>query len=160
MRDALRGFRRRVGVAQRQAGPLRFGDGVGDVAVKGFTLSALLAACPGTVPGLRDAALLSLAYDTGLRVSELVRVAVADIAVADDGSAVLGVPGSKTDQAGAGAYAWLSPDTVRRVAAWQQSAGIVQGRCSAGSRYCGPRRTDRVATSSTFAALKPPKYES
>lgn len=41
---------------------------------KGFTLSALLQACPETLPGLRDAALLSLAYDTGLRVAELVRV--------------------------------------------------------------------------------------
>ena len=100
VRDALRGFRRRVDVTQRQAGPLRFGEGLGSAPAKGFTLSALLQACPGTLPGLRDGALLSLAYDTGLRVSELVRVACDHITVERDGSAVLTVPRSKTDQEG------------------------------------------------------------
>jgi len=127
VRDALRGFRRRVDVTQRQAGPLRFGEGIGSEPAKGFTLSALLAACDGTLPALRDAALLSLAYDTGLRVAELVRVAVRDIAPEPDGSAVLTVPSSKTDQAGQGAYAWLSPDTMRRVAAWREAAGFAAG---------------------------------
>ncbi|WP_363735773.1 MULTISPECIES: hypothetical protein [unclassified Sphingobium] len=74
VRDALRGHRRRVGVRQRQAGPLRFGEGIGREAVKGFTLSVLLEACGGDVVGLRDAALLSLGYDAGLRVSELAAV--------------------------------------------------------------------------------------
>lgn len=127
VRDALRGFRRRAGVSQRQAGPLRFGEGIGSEAAKGFTLRALLEACDGTLPALRDAALLSLAYDTGLRVSELVRVACEQIANEPDGSAVLTVPTSKTDQEGQGAYAWLSPDTVRRVAAWREQAGIAAG---------------------------------
>lgn len=127
VRDAMRGFRRRVTVIQRQAGPLRFGQGVGNEPVKGFTLSVLLQACPADLPGLRDAALLSLAYDTGLRVSELVRVACENIAVEQDGSAILTIPASKTDQEGQGAYAWLSPDTMRRVAAWQQAAAIAQG---------------------------------
>ncbi|MBV1692149.1 tyrosine-type recombinase/integrase [Novosphingobium sp. G106] len=127
VRDALRGFRRRVGVAQRQAGPLRFGEGIGAEPAKGFTLSALLQACPGTLPGLRDAALLSLAYDTGLRVSELVRVTCDHLATQSDGSAVLTVPRSKTDQEGQGAYAWLSPDTMRRVAAWCNASAIREG---------------------------------
>ncbi|MES2066144.1 MAG: integrase [Pseudomonadota bacterium] len=127
VRDALRGFRRRVGVAQRQAGPLRFGAGIGTEPAKGFTLSALLQACPGTLPGLRDAALLSLAYDTGLRVSELVRVTCGHVAPQSDGSAVLTVPRSKTDQEGQGAYAWLSPDTMRRVAAWRDASAILEG---------------------------------
>ncbi|WP_374414494.1 integrase [Novosphingobium colocasiae] len=127
VRDALRGFRRRVGVAQRQAGPLRFGVGIGTEPAKGFTLSALLQACPGTLPGLRDAALLSLAYDTGLRVSELVRVTCDHVAPQSDGSAVLTVPRSKTDQEGQGAYAWLSPDTMRRVAAWRDASAILEG---------------------------------
>lgn len=127
VRDALRGFRRRVEVTQRQAGPLRFGEGIGIEAAKGFTLSVLLQACPSNLTGLRDAALLSLAYDTGLRVSELVRVVCADIALEDDGAAVLTVPRSKTDQEGQGAYAWLSPDMMRRVGAWQEAAGLVTG---------------------------------
>lgn len=127
VRDALRGFRRRVDVVQRQAGPLRYGEGIGIAPAKGFSLSALLEACPGTLPGLRDAALLSLAYDTGLRVSELVRVACEHIAPEEDGSAVLTVPRSKTDQEGQGAYAWLSPDTMRRVEAWLNSGAISAG---------------------------------
>ncbi len=127
VRDAMRGFRRRVGVTQRQAGPLRYGEGIGIAPAKGFTLSALLEACPGTLPGLRDAALLSLAYDTGMRVSELVVVACEHIAPDRDGSAVLIVPRSKTDQEGHGAHAWLSPDTLRRVRAWQQAGSIAAG---------------------------------
>jgi hypothetical protein len=140
VRDALRGFRRRVDVTQRQAGPLRFGEGLGSAPAKGFTLSALLQACPGTLPGLRDGALLSLAYDTGLRVSELVRVACDHIAIERDGSAVLTVPRSKTDQEGQGAYAWLSPDTMRRVRHGGQAAGLPKARCFAESAWCGPRR--------------------
>src|SRR3546814_1868125 len=75
VRDALRGLRRRAGVRQRQAGPLRLGEGIGREAVRGFTLSVLLEACGRDVAGLRDAAILSLGYDAGLRVSELVAVA-------------------------------------------------------------------------------------
>ncbi|WP_241127824.1 site-specific integrase [Novosphingobium terrae] len=127
VRDGLRGFRRRVTVIQRQAGPLRFGEGIGAVPAGGFTLSVLLQACPPDLAGLRDAALLSLAYDSGTRVSEQVRVDCEHIAPAEDGSAVLTIPGSKTDQEGQGAFAWLSPDTMRRVRAWQEAAGVVSG---------------------------------
>lgn len=156
VRDALRGFRRRVDVTQRQAGPLRFGEGIGLVPAKGFTLSALLQACPETLPGLRDAALLSLAYDTGLRVAELVRVACDHIAVEPDGSAVLTVPNSKTDQEGKGAYAWLSPDTMRRLAAWREASGISEGALF---RRIGVVRTKARAAAPTEALPAPPGFQ-
>jgi integrase len=127
VRDALRGFRRRVSVRQRQAGPLRFGEGIGITAVQGFTCRALLEACPGSVMGLRDAALLSLGYDAGLRVSELVAIDCEQITKLEDGAGVLQVARSKTDQEGRGAQAWLSPDTMRRIAAWQREAAITEG---------------------------------
>lgn len=125
VRNALRGNRRRQGAAQRQAAPLRFGGGLGEAG--GFTLSALLAACTGDAQGLRDAALLSLGYDAGLRVSELIAVAVADLRPQSDGTGLLHLPRSKTDQEGIGAWAWLSADTMRRVAAWRAEAMIGDG---------------------------------
>ncbi|MEP9404324.1 tyrosine-type recombinase/integrase [Sphingomonas silueang] len=125
VRNALRGSRRRHGAAQRQAAPLRFGAGLGETG--GFTLSGLLAACTGDVQGLRDAALLSLGYDAGLRVSELTAVTVADLRPQGDGTGLLHLPRSKTDQEGVGAWAWLSADTMRRVAAWRAAAGIGEG---------------------------------
>jgi site-specific recombinase XerD len=80
---------------------LRFGATL-DPHTKGFTLTALLGACGGDLQGLRDAALLSLGYDAGLRVSELVAVTVAHIDPHSDGSALLFIPSSKTDQEGQG----------------------------------------------------------
>jgi integrase len=127
VRDALRGLRRRVEVRQRQAGPLRFGEGIGITAAKGFTLTALLEACPGSVIGLRDAALLSLGYDAGLRVSELVAIDCEHITDLDGGAGVLEVVRSKTDQEGRGAQAWLSPDTMRRIALWRNGAALTHG---------------------------------
>lgn len=125
VRNALRANRRRKGAAQRQAAPLRFG---GDLAeARGFTITALLAACSQDVQGLRDAALLSLGYDAGLRVSELTAVEVKDLRLQADGTALLHLPRSKTDQEGLGAWAWLSADTMRRVAIWQAESGIAEG---------------------------------
>lgn len=125
VRNALRGNRRRQGTAQRQAAPLRFGGDLGQIG--GFTISALLAACSGDVQGMRDAALLSLGYDAGLRVSELTAVEVKDVRPQADGAGLLHLPRSKTDQEGLGAWAWLSADTMRRVAAWRSEAGIADG---------------------------------
>jgi site-specific recombinase XerD len=49
---------------------------------------------------LRDAALLSLASDTGLCVAELVRVEVGHIGLEPDKTASLDIPTSKTGQEG------------------------------------------------------------
>ncbi|WP_379923657.1 integrase [Erythrobacter sp. R86502] len=145
VRDTMAGYRRRQGTRQRQAGALRFGAGIeAALALHGeegpadegrratraaFTLTALLAACDTDPPGLRDAALLSLGYDTGLRVAELVRVACEHIAASDDssGAGTLFIPTSKTDQMGEGAYAWISSESMRRIGAWLKAAGFQSG---------------------------------
>jgi len=124
---ALRGMRKRLGVAQSQALGLRFGEGIGLVAAKGLTLSAMLEACEGDPQGLRDAALLSLGYDAGLRVSELIAVTLEDLEPQDDGTAILHITTSKTDQEGEGTYVWVSPESLRRVRAWVAAAGIKAG---------------------------------
>ncbi len=127
VRAALKAVRRRRGALQRQAAPLRLGKALDTHVTKGFTLAALLDACGGDLQGLRDAALLSLGYDAGLRVSELTVVEGLHIDPQEDGSATLFIPFSKTDQDGEGAWAWLSAETMRRVHAWQEASGIKEG---------------------------------
>lgn len=51
---------------------------------RGLIIRALLDSCVDDLPGLRDRALLSTAYDTGLRASELCAVAVEDLVEAID----------------------------------------------------------------------------
>jgi len=125
VRNALRANRRRKGAIQRQAAPLRYGgalDAHGEI--KGFTITALLEACGGDAQGLRDAALLSLGYDAGLRVSELTAAAFDYLEPHADGSGLLAIPRSKTDQEESGSCAWISPESMRRVQAWLVQSGI------------------------------------
>lgn len=127
----LAAIRKEKGVAQRQAAPLRFKGPVSDIErdlARGLNLRALLESCDVDLVGLRDRALLSLAYDTGLRASELVAVEVGHILPAIDADArLLAIPRSKSDSEGEGATAFLSPRTVRAVKAWLDAAEISEG---------------------------------
>ncbi len=127
----LQAVRREKGAAQKQARPLRFKGPVRDVErdkARGLNIRALLESCGDDLPGLRDRALLSTAYDTGLRASELVAVAVEHIEEAIDPEArLLQILRSKGDQDGEGATAFLSPRTVAAIAAWTEAAGITAG---------------------------------
>jgi len=127
VRSAIKAVRRRRGTLQRQAAPLRLGKALDPHVPKGFTLAALLDVCGGDMQGLRDAALLSLGYDAGLRVSELTVVEAKQIDPQNDGTATLFIPLSKTDQEQEGAWAWLSAETMRRVGAWLAVSGIEEG---------------------------------
>lgn len=127
VRAALKAVRRRKGAHQRQAAPLRLGSALDPTVSQGFTLAALLDACASDLQGLRDAALLSLGYDAGLRVSELVLVEERHIEPQEDGSATLFLPSSKADQEKNGAWAWLSADTMRRVGAWLEASTVRDG---------------------------------
>ncbi len=128
----LQAIRRRLGTAQKQARPLRFKGPVRNVErdePRGLNVRALLESCADDLPGLRDRALLSAGYDTGLRASELVAIEVEHIIEAIDPDArLLSIPRSKGDPDGEGATAYLSPRTVRAVAAWLEAAGIEAGR--------------------------------
>lgn len=127
----LAAHRRGVGSAQAQARPLRFKGAVKDVArdqPHGLNVRALLEASGEDLTGLRDRALLSVAYDTGLRASELVAITVEHILEALDPEArLLEIPRSKGDQDGEGATAYLSPRSVHAITAWCKAAGITQG---------------------------------
>lgn len=114
----LRAIRREKGTAQAQARPLRFKGPVKDVErdkPRGINIRALPEACADDLPGLRDRALLSVAYDTGLRASELVAIEVEHILEALDPEArLLAIPRSKSDQEGRGQQRSLARDRYAR----------------------------------------------
>ena len=115
---------------RRQARGLRIKGEVADVHAdepQPLSLLALLESIPADPRGLRDRALLSCAYDAGLRRSEVVRARVEDFEPLPSGEASLFLPRSKTDQEGEGARVWMSARTMRHVAAWQEAAELVSG---------------------------------
>src|SRR3546814_14286256 len=68
-----------------------------------------------------------MAYDAGLRVSELVAATVEDLRLLADGSGRLEIPRSKTDQEGEGSVVWLSAETMGRLSAWLTASAITDG---------------------------------
>jgi integrase len=82
---------------------------------------------PRNLRDIRDRALVVVAYDTMCRREELVSLLVEDIAEAGDGSGSVLIRRSKTDTTGEGATAYLSPLTMRLVAAWTRESGLKEG---------------------------------
>jgi integrase len=122
--------RNHLGVRQRQARAIRFKGDIADLdsPAAGVCLAHLLKACRPDALGLRDAALLRIAYDTAARRSELVAIDVAHVEGPDaDGAGVLHIPSSKTDRKQAGAEAYLSPAAMAAIARWRKAADITRG---------------------------------
>lgn len=89
-------------------------------------LERMLAGCGGDLRGLRDRALLLLAYDTLRRRRELVILRLEDLEYRDRGAVVL-LRKSKTDQYGAGRWLHLQEETALALRAWVAAAGISEG---------------------------------
>ena len=87
-------------------------------------LRKIVAACPATLAGIRDAALFSVGYDTLCRSSELAAMHVEHLNK-DLGS--MFVPRSKSDPFGDGRIAYLSPPTQKRLIAWLDAADLYSG---------------------------------
>ena len=125
------------------AGLRREGKGRGRGQVEGMrfsevdTAAAVAANDGGSVAGLRDAALLAVASDGLLRVSEVAALDVGDVQAEADGSGRLFVGASKTDQEGRGAVLYLGALTVSRVNAWLAAAAGIEGRVSGHSLRVG-----------------------
>lgn len=122
--------RKLLGTRQRQARAIRFKGDISDFdsPAMGICLSTLLKATRRDLLGVRDRALMLVAYDTGCRRSELAAMMVHDIEEADDdGAGIVVIGRSKTDQEGQGALAYLSPVTMRAVEAWRTAARIERG---------------------------------
>jgi integrase len=87
----------------------------------------LAAACPDTLLGLRDRALLRLGYDTLCRSGELVALRVEDLSLLPSGGARIHVRRSKTDPFGKGDYVYLSEAGLGDVRAWLDAAEVCDG---------------------------------
>lgn len=87
-------------------------------------LRKIVAACPDTLDGIRDAAMFSVGYDTLCRSSELAAIQVEHLS--EDLGSVF-VPRSKSDQLGDGRIAYLSPGTRTRLIAWLDAARLQSG---------------------------------
>jgi integrase len=121
LRLVLRGIRRTVGVAQREAAPVLAGH-----------LRAMLKELPATLAGARDRALLLVGFAGAFRRSELVALTVSDATFTPDGLE-LRIRRSKTDQEGRGRLVAIpysgTPDLcpVRALRAWLEASAIAEG---------------------------------
>lgn len=120
VRAAMKGARRKVGVAPKQK-----------AAATADILTAVLMHVPaGTLMGKRDRALLALGFAGAFRRSELVALDVADLREDPDGLRVM-VRRSKVDQEGRGFEKAIPHGRVIRPVAlvreWLDAAGIADG---------------------------------
>ena len=89
--------------------------------------AAVFAEKDGTLADARDAAIIAVASDAMLRVSEVAALRVDDLAFEPDGSGTVTIRSSKTDQEGTGAVQYLGAPTVARIQAWMERADIREG---------------------------------
>ena len=133
---ALAGFRR--------LGSERGRGQVAGVRWEEADLAASLAEGTGTLGGVRDAAIVAVASDALLRVSEVAALDVADV---DLGEQTVRIRRSKTDQEGLGVVQFLGAPTVERIRAWLARAGLEEGALFRpvykGGRLRPGRLTDR-----------------
>ncbi|MBV7408169.1 tyrosine-type recombinase/integrase [Maritimibacter sp. DP1N21-5] len=110
---AMMGVKRRYGAGSRQVPALGKVDVLRAISSLGTSRIEV-----------RDKALLWMATDTWCRASELANFRVRDLLRQDDGSSLLYIARSKTDQFGEGAYAFLSEKGTLAVLEWIELAGL------------------------------------
>jgi len=119
VKSVMRGIRRAIGAAPKQKAP-----------ATADLIRAMLDACPDTLQGKRDRALLALGFAGAFRRSELVALKVADLAEVPDGLRVT-IRRSKTDQEGLGQEIAIPRGyrlrPVEAVQAWLAAAEISSG---------------------------------
>lgn len=119
VRAAMKGIRRRVGVAPNRK-----------AAATAEIVAAMLMRIPDTMAGKRDRAILAIGFAGAFRRSELVALDVADLAEHPDGLRVT-IRKSKTDQEGQGVEKAIPHGRFIRPVAllreWLDAAGITEG---------------------------------
>jgi integrase len=97
---------------------------------KGLTADVrdrLLDACPNTLIGIRDRAMIAVGYDTLCRRAELVNIAVEDLVRLPSGGGKILVRKAKNDPFGDGRWAFLSDVAIAHLDAWLAASGIQDG---------------------------------
>lgn len=148
-RNVARGARRRAAV---RGGP-RQADSIG---WQQADLMAECAAARGAVGGIRDAAVIAVASDAMLRVSELAALNVEDVTLPDAkrDHALVVVRTSKTDQEGAGRTLYCGPSTAQRLMRWMQDGGVESGPLFRPIRKNGAVQNGRLGTRSLQNIVK------
>ena len=124
--------------------------------VRGLTntiRAKIIAACPSTLAGLRDAALISVGYDTLCRSSELAAMQVEHVLLQGDETATIIIPRSKSDIVGDGRVAYLSPQTTSLLTRWLGNAALEAGPLFRGL-HLNCRSDGPLATSSIRRLIK------
>jgi integrase len=119
--ETLKGIRRTIGTAQEGKAPLLTSD-----------IRRIVAACPETLSGLRDRALILVGFASAFRRSELAAIDYANLTFTQDGL-VIDLRRSKTDQEAAGRKVGIpfgkevATCPVRALRRWLASSGIIDG---------------------------------
>jgi len=98
--------------------------------VRGLTngiRKSIIKACPKSLSGIRDAALISVGYDSLCRSSELAAMRVEHVTIDSRAAASVLIPRSKSDVSGQGRIAYLSPQTASLLRQWIAKAGLKTG---------------------------------
>ena len=98
------------------------------------------AEAPDDLAGKRDAAIISVASDALLRVSEVSGLDFRDVTFLPDGTARIRIRRSKTDQHGRGAVQYLRAHTADRLRSWMRA-----GRIGSGALFRAVDRWGRVS---------------
>ncbi len=125
VRSTIKGLARLKGSSRRRVDALRE-----------YQIEAMLSACPDTLIGNRDAAVIAIGFAAALRRSEICDLNVDDVEYCDaiepnNGGLWLNIRQSKTDQEGAGQrVAVVDGDgirPIRRLRTWLERSGITSG---------------------------------
>jgi integrase/recombinase XerD len=121
--------------------------------VRGLTadlLEQILKACPPTLPGLRDAALISVGYDTLCRSAELAWMQVGHV---DLDSQTVYIPRAKNDPFADGRIAGLSERSTKLVSRWLEHSSLTEGALFRGL-HTAKAGTGHLETSSIRRMVK------